>query len=84
MKAANCRIKWEYSKAKGRITHCLIQKSDFSVYVSFAETSPMDHFSRDIGRKLSLARALKNANLSKEERKEIWEAYRNLTKKPRW
>jgi len=44
----------------------------------------VDDFSYDTGRKISLKRAMKNAKLPKEERTLIWEAYRNMTNKPRW
>ena len=36
-----------------------------------------DQFSRETGRKLGLARALKFTNLSKFERTQVWETYHN-------
>ena len=43
-----------------------------------------DHFCKETGRKLSLARALKNASFPKEERRVIWEIYRNTKLGGRW
>ena len=43
-----------------------------------------DNFSYEIGRKISLRRALSGACIPKQDRKEIWEAYRTMTKTPRW
>ena len=39
--------------------------------------SPSDNFSKEIGRKTSLARALKGTFFSKADRAYIWECYRN-------
>jgi hypothetical protein len=87
MKTKNYEIRWHYTGMEHNLflcgTYCIINNENTFFYGK-AICSDNDHFSRDKGRKLSLARALKNSNISKEERKEIWEAYRNLTKKPRW
>lgn len=50
----------------------------------FAYCSWGDNFSRDTGRKISLARALKKANVPKKDRTMIWEAYRVMGDKKRW
>lgn len=39
-----------------------------------------DNFSKEIGRKISLTRALINGNFSKSDRKYIWDAYRARVK----
>lgn len=36
------------------------------------------------GRMISLSRALRETTLTKEDRTQIWEDYRNMTAKPRW
>ncbi len=41
----------------------------------FAKCIPSDQFSKDVGRKLVLARAMKDAQLSRESRTQIWEQY---------
>jgi len=53
-------------------------------FCGFALCSNKDNFSRDTGRKISLARALKASQIPKEERLKVWEAYRGMTKKGRW
>ena len=54
------------------------------IATGFAKRKPSDLFNKNEGRKYSLARALKNMLLSKEERIAVWNDYRNLTKTPRW
>ncbi len=52
--------------------------------MAYSLCAPGDTFCKDTGRKLSLARAMKNANLAKEERTVIWELYRKMSPKNRW
>jgi hypothetical protein len=86
MKADKYKFRWAYSKAIPGRLYCAIghidDKQPFEI--AFAECSVKDHFNKDTGRKLSLARVLKIANIPKEERKSIWETYRTMTVKPRW
>lgn len=46
-----------------------------------AELSKKDKYSKNVGRKISLQRALKNSSLTKEERIHIWNDYFNLRTK---
>ncbi len=41
----------------------------------FAKCVSTDQFSKDIGRKLTLARAMKDAELFKDTRTQVWEQY---------
>lgn len=69
----------------GTDTSCTIELNGVYHASGMAHCTPTDIFSRDKGRKLSLARAIKNVPLlSKEDKKMIWEAYRTMTTKPRW
>lgn len=71
----------------GTDTHCWIEVNGMAnTPPGSAHCTPTDIFCRDKGRKLSLARAIKNLSLllSKEDKKMIWEAYRTMTTKPRW
>ena len=43
--------------------------------VGHARCCPTDRFSKDVGRKISLSRLLQSMNLSKEERRKVWEQY---------
>jgi hypothetical protein len=83
MKAGNLTIKWYYDNA---VTDCSIENPDlpFPIGVGKCVCAKSDMFCRNTGRKMSLARALKNANLPKEERKVIWELYRNTKPGGRW
>jgi len=80
MKTEKYEIRWYYS---GNRTSCGI-KIGCGTIMGGASCSNSDKFKKDTGRKLSLARAMKNASLSKEERTEIWEAYRTMGNKKRW
>ena len=85
MKTKNFNIKWYYPTRSPGVTVCDIKDSQNNLIAySFVGCYYKDNFCKDTGRKLSLARAMANANLKKEERKVIWEAYRNMTKKKRW
>jgi len=44
-------------------------------YMGWAECSVKDRYDKEIGRKVSLKRALFNAGFEYEDRKEIWGAY---------
>jgi hypothetical protein len=92
MKAGKYRIKWHHAfidesvpniSAGHYLTSCELEGEQNSDW-AYAICSKGDNFNKDTGRKLSLARVLKNANIPKEERKSIWEAYRTMTVKPRW
>lgn len=43
-----------------------------------------DNYCKETGRKLSLALAFKHSGLTKEQKAEIWEAYRVSSPIPRW
>lgn len=88
MKAGNYSIKWLYRHVP-IVTYCDIYDNSqpdrvIPITTGAARCHSNDHFCREKGRKLSLARALKNANLQKEERKEIWESYRSMKPSGRW
>lgn len=70
----------KYFKA---ITYCMLLKEGEQIDVGVAGCSLNDNFSKDIGRKLSLKRAIEK--LPKKDRTVIWESYRHgMTEKPRW
>lgn len=86
-------IKWYYSKVDAVIDNtltsdkivCSVFEADaLSVGVGMAMCSPNDTYDKEFGRKLSLTRALAGSTLNKVQRMIIWEAYRTMTKTPRW
>ena len=86
MKVDNLTIRWihnGYADFKHKHTQCLIIRDNMT-FCGYALCSNKDSFSRDTGRKISLARALKASQIPKEERLKVWEAYRNMTVKKRW
>jgi len=89
MRAGKLKIKWRYVERTNMppLTFCGIIREDDPTKITragVAVCASSDHFCKETGRKLSLARALKNANLPKEERAVIWELYRNSKPGKRW
>lgn len=83
MKVGNYKIKWQY--VGNVFTHCYITNLIGAILAEgTARRVKNDHFCKDTGRKLSLARALKDAQLSKDERKVVWEIYRGMKPNKRW
>ena len=86
MKADKYIIKWQYSGnlLTGTIfTYCYLIDGS-TVHCGHSQCNANDNFCRATERKLSLARVLKKAELPKEERTKVWDAYRNMTAKKRW
>ena len=81
----NYKIRWRYPKAKGaQRTVCVIETGNVPVSIAEARCMKTDEFNKEFGRKCTLARALKNADFSKEYRAKIWDTYRTMTATPRW
>lgn len=73
-------VKFAYDIAgEGRherqITLCRIMRGEQEVAVGSAVQNPMDQFQKSAGRKLSLTRALENAEYPVEKRRTVWNAY---------
>lgn len=60
---------------KGGVTQCTIEKDRNEISCALAECSENDNYNKNIGRKISLQRALNNLNLSKGEKQEFWNVY---------
>jgi len=76
----NKKVKIEFRHSNHKITICNIITPEKS-FVGVAEVSPKDQFCKETGRKVSLTKALNISNFSREDRKQIWETYRNWGKK---
>jgi hypothetical protein len=99
MKAGKYTIKWRYHRKTLRskfdrhqttsiegsrdITTCTVEYPGHQTSQT-ATCHPHDNFSYDAGRRISLAKAMAALALTKEERREIWEAYRAMTPNGRW
>jgi hypothetical protein len=92
MKTEKYQIRWYHKTlddsvphilAGHRVTYCELINAE-GVYGGEAVCHKNDTYDKDKGRKLSLSRAMADAGLSKCERAEIWENYRQMTKKGRW
>lgn len=100
MRTKNYVIKWRYGQEiivtptinpirrrvvmRNNRTYCAIFKNDALIVEDYALCSLVDTFCKETGRKLSLARAMRSADIPKEERTEIWEQYRNSKPSKRW
>lgn len=58
-------------------TRAILRSPDRKEPIAFEDAlcNPQDRFCKDIGRKISLTRLLQSMNLSKEERRNVWNAY---------
>ena len=86
MKTGNLVIKWYHNFEEvdqQHMTVCEVLTNNAKFYGT-ALCHKKDQFCKAVGRKLSLARALRIAGLSKEQRKQVWEDYRMMTPKKRW
>jgi len=85
MKALDYSIRWSYRHIPIS-TYCDIYKENLPFPVGSGEAIChfTDQFCKETGRKISLARAMRNALLTKETRTLIWDEYRNTKKGGRW
>jgi len=85
MKALNYSVRWVHRHFPIS-TYCDIYEENLPLPVGSGKAicHCTDQFCKETGRKISLARAMKNANMTKNTRASIWEAYRNTKKGGRW
>lgn len=72
-------VDWFYFRSKGHPVgvDCRITLPGFVKYCQgSAYCDPRDKFNKEFGRKLSLTRALKYGNFTKDARRQVWEHYR--------
>lgn len=70
---------------KRDVTECVIYDAkDEIVSAARIVRGWSDKQNNDLARKISMRLALENSNLTKTQRKAVWEAYRVSTKVPRW
>jgi len=84
MKLGSAEVSFHHLQNE-KVTFCtLVAKG--KVFNGIAKCSNEDHFNRHTGRKVSLTEAMRKSNstLSKIQKKNVWNAYRDLTKIPRW
>lgn len=63
----------------------IYDKNNTLLSLSQVTCSAKDCYDKKYGRKLAIAKAIRNTNIDKETRRNIWEHYRlTMTKKPRW
>ena len=81
MKLGNLQV--SFTHINNQITVCTVATVG-RISTGIATKSPKDLFNKNEGRKHSLEKALQHMNLTKDQRRKVWEDYRNLTKNPRW
>ena len=81
----NAQVIWRYLDihTDAPVTRCIIKRDDNPEEIhGVAICSKQDQFNRELGRKISLSRALKQ--IPKDKRKPFWEYFRNMTAEPKW
>ena len=75
-------VKWRHPVLESgiRITECSVKAEGWSETVASTRCSKKEQFQKDRGRKISLARVLKEMRLPKQERKFFWVEYLSLKK----
>ena len=87
MKTGKYTIRWRHAvpdETGPGLTVCWVLINDEPHAGSVARCHPHDNFCKDTGRKVSLGKVMSAMALTKDERREIWEAYRTMTKNGRW
>ena len=87
MKTKNYSITWRHGiapKGFSNVTVCRVKQDGKVVGGAISKVHPNDKYCKDKGRRVCLARWMECAHLTKEERAEIWEAYRNMKPGGRW
>jgi len=84
------RVNWRHNivpleKKSKRFTECMIssiENGDLNeLGMGRSQCMKTDIYTKSIGRKLTLARALKNSTLNKEDRTIVWNAYNENSRK---
>ena len=81
MKLGNLQV--SFSHINNETTVCTVATSK-RISTGIATKGTNDLFDKNIGRKLSLSRAIKHMDLIKDHRVEVWNDYKTQTKIPRW
>jgi len=83
MKLGSANVSFQHLRDVAKATTCTLVVKN-KVHTGIARCSKEDSFCRDTGRKVSLSKALQSSDLTKRQRKNVWEDYRNMTNTPRW
>jgi len=84
MKLATAEVSFNHFKNE-RVTMCTIVVRN-KIFQGIAKCNKVDNFCRKTGRKVALSKAMRKASneLSKVQRRNVWNAYRDITSIPRW
>lgn len=83
-KLHNLTVRFKHIPDQG-LTECAIETETEGMSIGArAKCSANDQFNKATGRKLALLRAMKEYGLNRNQRWHEWEAYRTMTKVPRW
>jgi len=84
MKLGSTEVAFKHLRNE-RLTTCNVVVKG-KIYHGAARLSNGDNFCRDIGRKVALTKALSKTNevLTKRQRTNVWNSYRDMPVNPRW
>ncbi len=87
MRYGKIYFSWRHTPKKRR-TECFVTaegtKGPVTTLMGTTRCHSRDVYSKETGRRASLTQALKNMMFGRVERTEVWEAYRTLSKDPKW
>lgn len=75
MKIDNYSVRWRHFIEEGR-TICVLEENEDKIGLGAAHLAECDQYNRSVGRKISLARALRDADIDKNDRTVIWDTLR--------
>lgn len=72
------------NKKKGVTVATVTTQKGKLIGTGISECSDKENYNSEVGRKLSLSRAIEGTNTKKEDRASLWEDFRTMKKDPKW
>ena len=85
MKLATAQVSFTHLRGAEKVTVCTLAVKN-RIFQGIAKCSTKDNFCLNTGRKVALGKAMYKTKhaLTKKQRQHVWDAYRDMTKTPRW
>ena len=84
MKLSTAEVSFTHFREEG-ITTCIVLVKN-KVFQGISRCSNGDNYCRNTGRKVAMSKAMSKTSktITKIQRRNVWNAYRDMTLKPRW
>jgi len=85
MKLASTEVAFTHLRGADKVTVCTLAVKN-RIFQGISKCSEEDHYCKNTGRKIALTKAMTKTKdaLTKKQRQNVWNAYRDMTKVPRW